>query len=142
MKTKSMKASEINRRWWVVDANGKVLGRIATEIARVLRGKHKPQYTPHADTGDFVIVTNAEKVKLTGKKETDKIYHHHTGWVGGIVSQSVEDVRAAHPERLVENAVYGMMPRGPLGREMYKKLRVYSGTDHPHEAQKPEPMAI
>ena len=142
MKTKSAKPSEIEQRWFVVDAEDKVLGRTATEIARILRGKHKPLYTPHVDTGDFVVVVNAGKVKLTGKKESDKMYHHHTGWVGGIVSKNAADVREQKPTKLVEDAVWGMLPKGPLGRKMFSKLKVYAGAEHPHEAQKPEPLTL
>lgn len=142
METPSIKATDIERRWFLVDIEGKVLGRTATEIARILRGKHKVEYTPHVDTGDFVVVINAEKVKLTGKKETDKIYHRHTGWVGSLVSKSVAEVRERHPERLIKDAVWGMLPRGPLGRKMFNKLKVYAGAKHPHAGQKPEPLAL
>ncbi len=142
MVTKSFTSSDVDRRWYVVDANDKVLGRLATRIATVLRGKHKPQFTPHADTGDFVIVVNADKVKLTGKKEQDKMYHHHTGWVGGIVSRNAKAVRERTPERLVQNAVKGMLPHGPLGRSMFSKLKVYAGGEHPHSAQKPKVLAV
>lgn len=142
MITKSFTSTDVDRRWFVVDANDKVLGRMATRIATVLRGKHKPQFTPHADTGDFVIVINAKKVKLTGKKNQDKMYHHHTGWVGGIVSHTAEFVRERKPEKLVENAVKGMLPKGTLGRSMFSKLKVYAGGEHPHSAQKPEVLAI
>jgi large subunit ribosomal protein L13 len=142
MKTISAKKSDVKRKWFMVDADDKVLGRMASRIASVLRGKHKAVYTPHVDTGDFVVVVNASKVKLTGKKETDKIYHHHTGWVGGIVSKSAAELREKTPDRLVKKAVKGMLPNGPLGREMLRKLKVYGDADHPHEAQKPETLAI
>jgi large subunit ribosomal protein L13 len=142
MKTKSFAKHEINRSWFVVDADDQVLGRMASEIAKILRGKHKPTFTAHADTGDFVVVLNAEKVKLTGKKETDKRYRHHTGWVGGLRSVSAAELRAKHPEDLVKKAVWGMMPKGPLGREMYSKLKVYVGTEHPHTAQNPQELSF
>jgi large subunit ribosomal protein L13 len=130
------------RRWFVVDAEGKVLGRLASQIASVLRGKHQVHYTPHVDTGDFVIVLNAAKVKLTGRKETNKIYHHHTTWAGGVVSRTAATVRQDSPEELIEKAVWGMLPKGPLGRDMARKLKVYAGGEHPHVAQKPEPLAL
>ncbi len=142
MQTRSAKKEEVERRWFVVDASEKVLGRMATTIATVLRGKHKAIYTPHVDTGDFVIVINAEKVKLTGNKENDKMYHHHTGWVGGIVSLSAKTVREHKPQRIVIEAVKGMLPPGPLGRAMMRKLKVYAGGEHPHTAQKPEELSV
>ena len=142
MKTKSFAKHEITRSWFVVDADDQVLGRMASEIAKILRGKHKPTFTAHSDTGDFVVVLNAEKVKLTGKKETDKRYRHHTGWVGGLRSVSAAELRAKHPEDLVKKAVWGMMPKGPLGREMYSKLKVYVGTEHPHTAQNPQELSF
>ena len=142
MKTKSFAKHEITRSWFVVDADDQVLGRMASEIAKILRGKHKPTFTAHADTGDFVVVLNAEKVKLTGKKETDKRYRHHTGWVGGLRSVSAAELRAKHPEDLVKKAVWGMLPKGPLGREMYSKLKVYVGTEHPHTAQNPQELSF
>ena len=141
MKTKSFAKHEIDRSWFVVDADDQVLGRMASEIAKILRGKHKPTFTAHADTGDFVVVVNADKVKLTGKKETDKRYRHHTGWVGGLRSVSAAELRAKHPEDLVKNAVKGMLPKGPLGREMFSKL-VYAGTEHPHTAQNPQELSF
>jgi large subunit ribosomal protein L13 len=137
MKTKSAKPSEVERQWFLVDAQDQVLGRLSTRIASTLRGKHKPIYTPHVDTGDFVIVINADKVKLTGRKEEAKEYHHHTGWVGGIISKNAAEVRDSAPEELIKHAVRGMLPRGPLGRQMFSKLKVYAGGDHPHAAQKP-----
>ena len=142
MKTKSFSSKEAERSWYVVDADEQVLGRLATEIAMVLRGKRKPTFTPHADMGDFVVVINAEKVKLTGKKETDKRYRHHTGWVGGLKSIAAKDLRAKKPEEMVKKSVKGMLPKGPLGREMFSKLKVYAGTEHPHEAQKPEVLSF
>lgn len=144
MKTESTKKEEalLARRWFVVDAENKVLGRVASEIAKVLRGKHKVTYTPHTDTGDFVIVVNAEKVCLTGKKNENKEYHHHTSWVGGIVTRTAEEVRAQKPTELIENAVWGMMPKGPLGRAMYRKLKVYAGANHPHTAQQPQALSF
>ena len=142
MKTKSFKDSEIERRWFVIDAEDQVLGRISTRIATILRGKHRPQYTPHMDAGDFVIVVNADKVRLTGKKEADKMYHHHTGWVGGIVSRPASELREREPETLVKHAVRGMLPKGPLGRQLFSKLKVYAGGEHPHAAQKPEALSL
>lgn len=142
MKTQSFTKNDTGRAWFVVDAEDKVLGRLATEIAKVLRGKHKPQFTPHADVGDYVVVINAEKIRVTGKKETDKKYYRHSGWVGGLKSASVGEVRASHPERIIESAVWGMIPKGPLGRQMFSKLKVYAGTEHPHEAQNPQELAL
>ena len=142
MKTFSPKLSDISRQWHVVDADGKVLGRIATEIATILRGKNKPIYSPHMDTGDFVVVVNTDKVRLTGKKEDEKMYHHHTGWVGGIVSRSAKDMREKDSTAMVKLAVKGMLPRGPLGRTMLSKLKVYAGAEHPHDAQKPQPLEL
>ena len=132
MKTVSLRKEDVERSWWVVDANGKTLGRLATEIARRLRGKHKPEYTPHVDTGDYVVVVNAEKIGLTGDKENKKIYWRHTGYPGGIKGISAGKLRETHPERMIEKAVKGMLPLNPLGRAMYRKLKVYAGTDHPH----------
>ena len=137
MKTYSAKPAEVKREWFLIDADGKTLGRMATEIARRLRGKHKPEYTPHVDTGDYIIVVNAEKVHVTGNKEKDKIYYRHTGYVGNLKQTSLGDLRKRHPERIIENAVKGMLPRNPLGREMYRKLRVYAGPEHHHQAQQP-----
>ena len=142
MKTYSAKPSEVEKKWYVIDAEGLVLGRMASIIALRLRGKHKPMYTAHIDCGDNIIVINAEKVKLTGKKNDDKIYHRHTGWVGGIISQTADEVRASKPTKLIENAVKGMLPKGPLGRQMFSKLKVYAGGEHPHSAQKPEELAL
>lgn len=138
MNTFMASPSTIDRKWYVVDATGKTLGRLASEIAKVLRGKHKPIFTPHMDTGDYVIVVNAEKVKVTGKKLDQKIYYRHSGYVGGLKETTLKDMLKKHPERVVEFAVKGMLPKGPLGRQMYKKLFVYAGPDHKHTAQKPE----
>ena len=135
-------AAAIERKWFVVDAEGKTLGRLATEIARILRGKHKPIFTPYLDTGDYVIVVNAEKVKVTGKKLDQKIYYHHSGYVGGMKETTLKEMLAKKPERVMEHAVKGMLPKGPLGRQMYKKLFVYAGPEHKHEAQKPEVLTF
>lgn len=142
MKTVSMRAQDVRRTWFVVDAEDKVLGRLATEVARRLRGKHKPEYTPHVDTGDYIVVINAEKVRVTGAKTTDKMYYRHSGYPGGIKARSFEQLRDSHPERIIEKAVKGMLPRNPLGRAMLKKLKVYAGNDHPHSAQQPELLEI
>ncbi len=142
MKTVSIRPQDVERSWWVIDAENQVLGRVATEIARRLRGKHKPQYTPHVDTGDYIIVINAEKIRVTGKKETDKVYWRHSEYPGGIRGTSVERMRAEHPERLIEKAVKGMLPRNPLGRAMYRKLKVYAGSEHPHAAQQPQVLEM
>lgn len=142
MKTLSAKPETVKRDWYVVDATGKTLGRLSTEIASRLRGKHKPEYTPHVDTGDYIVVVNAEKVTVTGKKAKDKIYHRHTGYIGGLKSITFEKLIAKAPERVIEGAVKGMLPRGPLGRAMFKKLKVYAGTDHPHTAQQPKDLDI
>ena len=143
MKTFSAKAGDIEKKWFVVDADGVVLGRLASEIAKILRGKHKPIFTPHMDTGDNVIVINAEKIAVTGKKMDNKIYYRHTGYPGGIKSETVREVlEGKFPERIVERAVKRMIPRGPLGREQMRNLKVYAGTDHPHEGQKPEVLDI
>ncbi len=127
------------RKWWLVDANEKTVGRLATRVASILKGKHKPSYTPSLDTGDFVVVVNAEKVALTGVKETAKLYRHHTGFPGGLKTTSADKVRAARPEKLVEDAVRGMLPKSKLGKKMFKKLKVYAGPNHPHVAQAPKP---
>ena len=142
MKTYSAKSGEVNQEWFVVDATDKTLGRLASEIARRLRGKHKPEYTPHIDTGDYIVVVNAEKVRVTGAKSTDKMYHHHTGYPGGLKSYSFEKLIERAPERVLQRAVKGMLPRNPLGRAMFKKLKVYSGSEHPHTAQQPEALNI
>ena len=138
MKSYMAKPNEIERKWYVIDAEGKVLGRLATEIASILRGKHKPIYTPHVDTGDFVIIINADKVKLTGKKLEQKQYRYHTGYPGGLKSVSYERMMKEKPERVIQLAVKGMLPKNSLGRQMIKKLKVYSGPEHNHEAQQPE----
>ena len=140
MKTFSAKPHEVERKWYVIDAKGKVLGQVAVEAARLLRGKHKPIFTNHVDTGDFVVVINAEKVKFTGNKMKDKFYHHHTGWIGGIKSISAETMLAKKPERILEHAIRGMLPKGPLGRKVGLNLKVYAGSEHPHAAQKPVAM--
>ena len=142
MTTFSAKPHEVNRDWYVVDAEGKTLGRLATEIALRLRGKHKPIYTPHVDTGDYIIVVNADKVHVTGKKATDKIYYRHTGFIGSLKSASFEKMQAKVPGRVIELAVKGMLPKNSLGRAMYRKLKVYSGPDHRHAAQQPKPLEI
>jgi len=142
MKTFSAKPAEVRRDWYVVDATGKTLGRLATEIARRLRGKHKPEYTPHVDTGDYIVVVNAEKVRVTGNKLKDKMYHHHTGYIGNLKSISLEKLLDEAPERAVQFAVKGMLPRGPLGRQMLGKLRVFAGPDHSHAAQQPIPLEV
>lgn len=142
MKTYVPKAGEIQRDWWVVDAEGLVLGRLATEVATRLRGKHKPTFSPFLDSGDHVVVVNAEKVVLTGRKLEDKLYHRHSGYPGGLKSISAGKLQAAHPERLIELAVKRMLPKGPLGRQMGRKLKVYAGSDHPHEAQRPQRLEI
>ena len=142
MATYSAKPAEVERAWYLVDAEDRVLGRLATAIASRLRGKHKPEYTPHVDTGDYIVVINAARVKVTGRKETDKIYHRHSGYPGGIKSLSFEKLQARAPGRAIELAVKRMLPRGPLGRAMYRKLHVYPGADHPHAAQKPQALAL
>ena len=142
MKTYSAKADDIHHDWFVVDAENLTLGRLATEIAHRLRGKHKPEYTPHMDMGDYVVVVNCEKIQVTSAKRTDKIYYHHTGFPGGIKAASFEQVIERAPERVIQRAVKGMMPRNPLGRAMLKKLKVYAGPAHPHSAQQPQPLTI
>lgn len=142
MKTFIANPATIERKWYVVDAEGKTLGRLASEIAKVLRGKNKPIFTPHLDMGDYVIVVNAAKVKVTGKKMDQKIYYHHSGYVGGMKETTLKEMLAKKPERVLELAVKGMLPKGPLGRQMYKKLFVYAGPQHKHEAQKPEVLTF
>ncbi len=142
MKTFSAKPADVRRDWYLVDATGKTLGRLSTEIARRLRGKHKPEYTPHVDTGDYIVVVNAEKVRVTGNKLKDKMYHHHTGYIGNLKSIPLEKVLEETPERVIERAVKGMLPRGPLGRQMYSKLRVFAGPEHTHAAQQPIPLEV
>src|SRR6266849_5819179 len=142
MRTYFPKQGEIEARWFIIDAEGKVLGRLSTTIARILSGKNKPTYTPFLDTGDHVIVINAEKIVLTGKKESDKIYRRHSQYPGGLKERSARSIRAEKPESMIEEAVWGMLPKNRLGRKMLKKLRVYRGTDHPHAAQKPESLKV
>ena len=142
MKTFSAKTHEVKRDWYVVDASDKVLGRLATEIARRLRGKHKAEYTPHVDTGDYIVVTNAEKVTVTGRKFKDKLYYSHSGHPGGIKEISFDKLQKKNPARIIELAVKGMLPKNPLGREMFRKLKIYVGSEHPHEAQQPKKLEI
>lgn len=142
MKTYQAKKEEVEHQWYLVDAEGKVLGRLATELAKILRGKNKPIYTPHVDTGDFVIVVNAGKVALTGKKMKDKIYYHHTGYPGGIRKMTAEKLLAKKPTEMIRIAVKGMLPKNSLGRQMIQKLKIYAGAKHPHEAQKPVPLQL
>ena len=142
MKTFSAKPQSVQRDWYVVDATDKTLGRLATEIARRLRGKHKPEFTPHVDTGDYIVVVNAEKVQVTGNKAKAKTYYRHTGYPGGLRSMTFEKMIAHAPERVIESAVKGMLPKGPLGRAMYTKLKVYAGAEHPHSAQQPLELNI
>ena len=142
MKTKSLKASEISKEWYIANAEGKTLGRFASEVAKVLRGKHKPSFTPHMDMGDFVIIVNAEKIKVTGNKETDKVYFKHTGYPGGGSEISLAEMRRSKPHRILENAIKGMLPHNRLGRSIYSHLKVYSGPNHPHSAQKPKKLEI
>jgi len=142
MKTFVAKPAEVKRDWYVVDAEGKTLGRLATEIARRLRGKHKPEYTPHCDTGDYIVVVNAEKVAVTGNKAKDKMYYRHSGFPGGLKEANFTKMVETFPERTIELAVKGMLPKGPLGRAMYTKLKVYAGAEHPHQAQQPKELNI
>jgi large subunit ribosomal protein L13 len=143
MKTLSAKPAEVERKWYIVDADGVVLGRLATQIAMRLRGKHKPSFTPHVDCGDHIIVVNADKVQMTGKKRSDKVYYWHTGHPGGIKDRTADEILSgAHPERVVVKAVERMIPKGPLGRQVMRKLKVYAGPDHPHAAQNPEALDV
>lgn len=142
MKTFSAKPETVKRDWFVIDAENKVLGRLATEVARRLRGKHKPEYTPHVDTGDYIVIINADKIAVTGNKEQNKMYHHHTGYPGGLKSLTLEKLREKAPERIIEKAVKGMLPKNPLGRAMFSKLKVYAGSEHAHTAQQPQPLEI
>ena len=142
MKTFTAKPHEVQRDWFIVDAAGKVLGRVAAEIARRLRGKHKPEFTPHVDTGDYIVVVNAEKLRVTGNKSKDKLYHRHSTYPGGIYSTSFEKLQAKQPERVLQLAVKGMLPKGPLGYAMLRKMKVYAGENHPHAAQQPKPLQI
>ena len=142
MKTLSAKPAEVKHDWYVVDASNKILGRLATEIARRLRGKHKVEYTPHVDTGDYIVVINAEKICVSGNKEQDKLYHHYSGYPSGIKTINLEKLRARTPERIIESAVKGMLPKNPLGRAMFRKLKVYAGPAHKHASQQPKPLEI
>ena len=142
MKTRSLKSDEINKDWYVANAEGKTLGRLASQIAKVLRGKHKPSFTPHMDMGDFVVVVNAEKVTVSGKKESDKTYFKHSGYIGSTTFTKLDQMRRSHPERIVEKAVWGMLPKNRLGRAIIKHLKVYQGPEHPHEAQQPKELNI
>lgn len=142
MKTFSAKPQSVQRDWFVIDAENAVLGRLATEVARRLRGKHKPEYTPHVDTGDYIVIINAGKIRVTGNKAADKIYHHHTGYPGGLKSINFEKLIDKAPERVIQKAVKGMLPKGPLGREMFRKLKVYAGTEHNHSAQQPVTLEL
>ena len=141
-KTFSAKPETVRRDWFVVDADGKTLGRLASAIAHRLRGKHKAEYTPHVDTGDYIVVVNAEKIRVSGRKETDKIYYHHTGFIGGIKEISLDKLREKAPERILQTAVKGMLPKNPLGRAMFRKLKVYAGPEHGHTAQQPQTLDI
>ena len=142
MKTFSAKAETVKRDWYIVDATDKTLGRLATELARRLRGKHKPEYTPHVDTGDYIVVINADKVRVTGNKLTDKVYYHHTGYIGNMKSITLDKMMDKHPTRAIEIAVKGMLPKNPLGRAMFQKLKVYAGADHKHTAQQPQALEL
>ena len=142
MKTLSARPQDVEHDWYVVDADNQTLGRLAAALARRLRGKHKASYTPHVDTGDYIVVVNAEKVRVTGKKQTDKVYYRHSGYPGGIKAARFEEMIEKHPERVIENAVRGMLPRNPLGRAVFRKLKVYAGSDHPHSAQQPKPLQL
>ncbi len=142
MKTLSTKPADVIRQWFLVDATDKTLGRLSTEIARPLRGKHKPEYTPHVDTGDYIIVVNAEKIHVTGNKLNDKMYYHHTGYIGNMKKTNLSDLLEEHPERVIETAVKGMLPKNPLGRAMFSKLKVYAGPEHKHQSQQPETLDI
>ena len=142
MKTYTAKPDTIRREWFLVDAENKTLGRLASEIAKRLRGKHKPVYTPHIDTGDYIVVVNAEKIRVTGNKESDKIYYRHTGYIGSLKSINLGKLRNSHPERIIEAAVKGMLPKNSLGRSMFKKLKVYAGAEHKHASQQPQPLEL
>ncbi len=142
MKTYSANPNTVKREWFVVDAENKVLGRLATEVAARLRGKHKPEYTPHVDTGDYIVIINADKVAVTGKKFEDKLYHHHTGYPGGLKTATFREVLEKHPTRIIESAVKGMLPKNILGRQMIKKMKIYAGAEHAHQAQQPQTLNI
>jgi large subunit ribosomal protein L13 len=141
-KTYSARPADVDRKWYIVDAENQVVGRIASQVASILRGKHKPQYTPHIDTGDFVVIINAEKARFTGQKETNKEYFRHSGYPGGVSLRTPAAMRVKKPEFILENAIKGMLPKGPLGRQMYRKLKVYAGSEHPHAAQQPELLEL
>ncbi|MCY4205914.1 MAG: 50S ribosomal protein L13 [Bacteroidetes bacterium] len=141
-KTRSIKSTEVQRKWFVIDAEQAIVGRLATRVASILRGKHKPSFTPHVDTGDYVIIVNADKVRFTGNKEDAKLYYRYSGYPGGLKSRTVRVMREKKPEHLVRHAVKGMLPKGPLGRQMLKKLKVYATAEHPHEAQQPEKLSL
>lgn len=142
MKTFSAKPQTVRRDWFIVDASGKTLGRLATEVARRLRGKHKPQYTPHVDTGDYIVVVNARDISVTGNKRSDKMYHRHTGYIGNLKSANLDTMLEKSPEEVIRLAVKGMLPRNPLGRQMMRKLKIFAGPEHNHEAQQPQPLEI
>jgi len=142
MKTVMANSETIERKWYLVDAEGQTLGRLASQVASILKGKNKPEYTPHADCGDYIIVINCEKIKVTGNKENQKVYKHHTGWVGNLKEIPYKDMMTKHPDRIIVNAVKGMLPKNSLGRQMIKKLKVYAGAEHNHEAQKPEVLEL
>ena len=142
MKTLSVRPQDVEHDWYVVDAENQTLGRLAAALARRLRGKHKASYTPHVDTGDYIVVVNADKVRVTGRKQTDKIYYRYSGYPGGIKAARFEEMIAKHPERVIEKAVKGMLPRNPLGRAVFRKLKVYAGSEHPHAAQQPKPLRL
>ncbi len=142
MKTVMANSETIERKWFIVDAEGQTLGRFASEVAKILKGKHKPEYTPHVDCGDYVIVLNCGKIKVTGNKATQKVYRHHTGWVGNLKEVSYQEMLKKHPDRIITHAVKGMLPKNSLGRQMIKKLKVYTGSEHSHDAQKPEVLEI
>ena len=142
MKTKTLKLSEVEKNWWIADADSQVLGRLASKIAQILKGKHKVNYVPHLDNGDCVVVINAEKIIVTGNKENQKTYFRHTGYVGGVKMTDLAHLRRTYPERIIEKAVKGMLPKGPLGSAMFKKLKVYAGENHPHHAQAPAPLVF
>jgi len=142
MKTYTAKPETVKHDWYVVDASGKVLGRLASEIARRLRGKHKPEFTPHVDTGDYIVVLNVDKLRVTGRKGNDKIYYRHSGYPGGVYSTNFDKLQARHPDRVLKLAVKGMLPKGPLGYAMIKKMKMYTGADHPHAAQQPKTLEV
>jgi large subunit ribosomal protein L13 len=142
MKTFSAKPETVKRNWLVIDAENMVLGRLATEVARRLRGKHKPEYTPHVDTGDYIVIINAEKIQVTGRKATNKMYYHHSGYPGGIKEMRFDKMLQKAPEQIVQKAIKGMLPKGPLGRDMFRKLKVYVGAEHKHQAQQPIPFTL